>query len=447
MENLSFNEILEAVNGRYLEYNGERKITYVETDTRKIKEGALFIALKGENFNGNKFADVALENGASAVIIDEIAFDVLKTKGLGNIIIVEDTRKALLDLAAYYRRKLDIKVVGITGSTGKTSTKDLVAAALSSKYKVFKTKGNFNNEVGVPLMIFSLDNSYDIAVLEMGMSNLGEIERLALAGKPDIAVITNIGMSHIENLKTRENILKAKMEITTGFNNENVLIVNGENDLLKTLSIKDYEVIKIGADDDNYDIKAKNIKIGEDSVEFTVDESSFLVDQLGYHSVLNGLLAIAVGRKLGLSDNEINKGFKNIEATSMRLDVKENNNNIIINDTYNASPDSMKAGIDVLMNLKKSYNIIIVGDMRELGDESYNAHKSVGEYAKEKGIDLLLTTGEYSKAYKDGFGEDTLVFKDKESIVTYVKALEKNYAALVKASRGSKFEEIVNNLI
>ena len=131
----------------------------------------------------------------------------------------------------------------------------------------------------------------------------------------------------------------------------------------------------------------------------------------------------------------------------MRLDVKENNNNIIINDTYNASPDSMKAGIDVLMNLKKSYNIIIVGDMRELGDESYNAHKSVGEYAKEKGIDLLLTTGEYSKAYKDGFGEDTLVFKDKESIVTYVKALEKNYAALVKASRGSKFEEIVNNLI
>lgn len=447
MENLSFNEILEAVNGRYLEYNGERKITYVETDTRKIKEGALFIALKGENFNGNKFADVALENGASAVIIDEIAFDALKTKGLGNIIIVEDTRKALLDLAAYYRRKLDIKVVGITGSTGKTSTKDLVAAALSSKYKVFKTKGNFNNEVGVPLMIFSLDNSYDIAVLEMGMSNLGEIERLALAGKPDIAVITNIGMSHIENLKTRENILKAKMEITTGFNKENVLIVNGENDLLKTLSIKDYEVIKIGADDDNYDIKAKNIKIGEDSVEFTVDESSFLVDQLGYHSVLNGLLAIAVGRKLGLSDNEINKGFKNIEATSMRLDVKENNNNIIINDTYNASPDSMKAGIDVLMNLKKSYNIIIVGDMRELGDESYNAHKSVGEYAKEKGIDLLLTTGEYSKAYKDGFGEDTLVFKDKESIVTYVKALEKNYAALVKASRGSKFEEIVNNLI
>lgn len=447
MENLSFNEILEAVNGRYLEYNGERKITYVETDTRKIKEGALFIALKGENFNGNKFADVALENGASAVIIDEIAFDALKTKGLGNIIIVEDTRKALLDLAAYYRRKLDIKVVGITGSTGKTSTKDLVAAALSSKYKVFKTKGNFNNEVGVPLMIFSLDNSYDIAVLEMGMSNLGEIERLALAGKPDIAVITNIGMSHIENLKTRENILKAKMEITTGFNNENVLIVNGENDLLKTLSIKDYEVIKIGADDDNYDIKAKNIKIGEDSVEFTVDESSFLVEQLGYHSVLNGLLAIAVGRKLGLSDNEINKGFKNIEATSMRLDVKENNNNIIINDTYNASPDSMKAGIDVLMNLKKSYNIIIVGDMRELGDESYNAHKSVGEYAKEKGIDLLLTTGEYSKAYKDGFGEDTLVFKDKESIVTYVKALEKNYAALVKASRGSKFEEIVNNLI
>lgn len=447
MENLSFNEILEAVNGRYLEYNGERKITYVETDTRKIKEGALFIALKGENFNGNKFADVALKNGASTVIIDEIAFDALKTKGLGNIIIVEDTRKALLDLAAYYRRKLDIKVVGITGSTGKTSTKDLVAAALSSKYKVFKTKGNFNNEIGVPLMIFSLDNSYDIAVLEMGMSNLGEIERLAKAGKPDIAVITNIGMSHIENLKTRDNILKAKIEITTGFNKENVLIVNGENDLLKTISEKDYEVIKIGANSDDYNIKAENIKIGEESVEFTVDKSLFSIDQLGYHSVLNGLLAIAVGRKLGLNDKEINEGFKNIEATSMRLDVKEKDNNIIINDTYNASPDSMKAGIDVLMNLKKPYNILVVGDMRELGDESYNAHRSVGEYAREKGVNLLLTTGEYSKAYKDGFGENTLVFEDKLSIANYIKALDKNYAALVKASRGSKFEEIVNNLI
>ena len=447
MENLSFNEILEAVNGRYLEYNGERKITYVETDTRKIKEGALFIALKGENFNGNKFADVALKNGASTVIIDEIAFDALKTKGLGNIIIVEDTRKALLDLAAYYRRKLDIKVVGITGSTGKTSTKDLVAAALSSKYKVFKTKGNFNNEIGVPLMIFSLDNSYDIAVLEMGMSNLGEIERLAKAGKPDIAVITNIGMSHIENLKTRDNILKAKMEITTGFNKENVLIVNGENDLLKTISEKDYEVIKIGANSDDYNIKAENIKIGEESVEFTVDKSLFSIDQLGYHSVLNGLLAIAVGRKLGLNDKEINEGFKNIEATSMRLDVKEKDNNIIINDTYNASPDSMKAGIDVLMNLKKPYNILVVGDMRELGDESYNAHRSVGEYAREKGVNLLLTTGEYSKAYKDGFGENTLAFEDKLSIANYIKALDKNYAALVKASRGSKFEEIVNNLI
>lgn len=447
MENLSFNEILEAVNGRYLEYNGERKITYVETDTRKIKEGALFIALKGENFNGNKFADVALKNGASTVIIDEIAFDALKTKGLGNIIIVEDTRKALLDLAAYYRRKLDIKVVGITGSTGKTSTKDLVAAALSSKYKVFKTKGNFNNEIGVPLMIFSLDNSYDIAVLEMGMSNLGEIERLAKAGKPDIAVITNIGMSHIENLKTRDNILKAKMEITTGFNKENVLIVNGENDLLKTISEKDYEVIKIGANSDDYNIKAENIKIGEESVEFTVDKSLFSIDQLGYHSVLNGLLAIAVGRKLGLNDKEINEGFKNIEATSMRLDVKEKDNNIIINDTYNASPDSMKAGIDVLMNLKKPYNILVVGDMRELGYESYNAHRSVGEYAREKGVNLLLTTGEYSKAYKDGFGKNTLVFEDKLSIANYIKALDKNYAALVKASRGSKFEEIVNNLI
>ncbi|MFU0823767.1 UDP-N-acetylmuramoyl-tripeptide--D-alanyl-D-alanine ligase [Clostridium sp.] len=451
MESLSFEEIVEAINGKVYINAGDNKYNNLSTDTRKICKDSIFIALKGQNFNGNDYIKEASEKGANLCIVDEIKF---KSKDLSkstSIILVEDTKKALLDLAEYYRSKLKVKVIGITGSTGKTSTKDLTAAALGSKFKVFKTKGNFNNEIGLPLMIFELDNSYDIAVLEMGMSNLGEIHRLAKTARPDIAIMTNIGISHIENLKTRENILKAKMEITDFFTKDNVLIVNGENDLLSTISSKEYKIVKVGFKEG--DFKAIDIFTDEEHVEFTVDDGiekeRFNIPVPGNHNVLNSLLAIAAGRIMNIEYGKLKEGIKNLSATSMRLDIIKGNKFTIIDDSYNASPDSMKAALDVMSTMKVGRKIAVLGTMKELGDESYKFHKEVAKYAKDKGIDLLVTIGEFNKAYKEGFNDDGK-FKEFNNVDDACEFLEENIkekdCILIKASRSMKFETIVNKL-
>ncbi|MBE6047443.1 MAG: UDP-N-acetylmuramoyl-tripeptide--D-alanyl-D-alanine ligase, partial [Clostridium sp.] len=246
---LTFKELLEAVNGKVIVDSNEKKFNNICTDTRKIEKDNIFLALKGDNFNGNQYVKDAIDKGASIAIVDEILFN--KEEVNATVIKVDNTYDALLNLAKYYRQKLNIKVVGITGSTGKTSTKDLVAAFLQGKYKVFKTKGNFNNHIGLPLMILSMDSQIEVAVLELGMSNFGEIHTLANCARPDVALITNIGLSHIENLKTQENILKAKMEITDFFSKDNVLIVNGEDKYLKNVKENLFRVIKTGYNDNN----------------------------------------------------------------------------------------------------------------------------------------------------------------------------------------------------
>ena len=371
-------------------------------------------------------------------------------KNLGTVIKVKDGNEALLSLAKYYRKKLGIKVVGITGSTGKTSTKDVVASFLSGKYKVFKTKGNFNNHIGLPLMILQLDSSYDVAVLELGMSHLGEIHRLAECARPDIALITNIGLSHIENLKTRENIFKAKMEITDFFDENNVLIVNGEDDFLPYIKNKKYKVIKTGYKDE-FDFKGKNVVLNENSTSFTVEhngeESDFNIPMVGAHNVLNSLLAVAAANELKVTFHEMKEGLKNIEATSMRLEFIKKNGFEIINDCYNASPSSMKAAIDVLKNRKGSRKIAILGTMNELGEESENSHKLVGSYAKDK-VDILITTGKFKEAYKSGFEKDSIrIYNTKEEIIEDLKnIIQKDDVVLVKASRGIKFEDITKAL-
>ena len=225
---LNIQEVIEAVNGEIIVKNNDGHFNKISTDTRKIENDNLFVALKGANFNGNTYAVSAIEKGASVVIVDEIKFEKEDLKSKGTVIKVKDTKVALGDLARYYRKKLGIKVVGITGSTGKTSTKDLIAAFLSGKYKVFKTQGNFNNEIGLPLMIFELNKDYDVAVLEMGTSNFGEINTLAGIALPDIAAITNVGVAHIEYLKTRENILKEKISISDFFKDDSCLVINCE---------------------------------------------------------------------------------------------------------------------------------------------------------------------------------------------------------------------------
>ena len=447
---ITFNEMLKAMDGEVIVQGKEIKFNKICIDTRKVEKDNVFLAIKGANFNGNDFALKALELGASVVIIDEVKFNIEDVNVNGTVIKVKNTRQALLDLAKFYREKLGLKVIGVTGSTGKTSTKDLIAALLSDKYKVFKTKGNFNNDIGLPLMILELTCDYDVAVLEMGMSSLGEIELLADVARPDIGVITNIGLSHIENLKTQENILKAKMEISTFFNENNVLIVNGEDEFLKNISGKSFKVKKIGYNHE-YDVYASNIILREDSVKFTAncgdDKFDFELPMAGKHNVLNMMLAIDIAKNLNVSLKDMNEGLSNLKATSMRLETEKTNKITIINDCYNASPDSMKSSIEVLMTKAASRRVAILGDMYELGSKTEEAHEEVGSFAKGK-IDLLIVIGENVNNYENGFGSEHIrKFASKDDFFEEVDNLiNKDDVILVKASRGMRFEEIISKL-
>lgn len=466
MEHMTFNEIVHAVQGNVVLQGNYCDFNKISTDTRKIEKDDIFIALKGENFNGNEYVKSASEKGAAICIVDQIKYKEEEVEKWTTIIKVEDTAKALLDLAEFYRSKLNIKIIGITGSTGKTSTKDLLAAALSYKYNVFKTQGNFNNEIGLPLMIFELDNSYDAAVLEMGMNNLNEIHRMAKAAKPDIALITNVGVTHIGNLGTRDNILKAKMEITHFFNEKNILILNGDNDLLSTIKNNEFPIYTTGIEN-NVNFKAYNIKLGEHYVEFNIQEDevevkeNFHVEVPGKHTVLNSLLAISCGKIMGMDYKEIKEGLKNLQTTAMRMDIIKGEKFSILNDCYNANPDSMKAAIKVLENLTSNRRVAILGTMGELGHEAFNSHREVGKYAAENGVDFLITFGEFNEAFEEGFrltySDDFIVngekkqykaFKKYEEAVKYLldEYLKQGDTILVKASRAMKFETIVEEL-
>lgn len=447
---MTFDELLNAVDGEVIVKGNNINFNKLCIDTRKIEKDNVYLAIKGANFNGNDFAIKALEAGASIVIVDELNFNLNDIKENGNVIKVKNTREALLNLAKFYREKLGLKVIGVTGSTGKTSTKDLIAALLSAKYRVFKTKGNFNNDIGLPLMILELTSDIDVAVLEMGMSSLGEIELLAKVAKPDIGVITNVGLSHIENLKTQENILKAKMEITTFFGKDNVLIVNAEDELLRNISSDVFKVKKIGYNHE-YDVYASNIILREEETEFLAhafgEEAVFNLPMAGKHNVLNTMLAIEVSKSLNVSFEDMVRGVENLEATSMRLQVIKKQGLTIINDCYNASPDSMRSSLDVLSAYKNNRKIAILGDMYELGDESEKSHFEVGKYAKDK-VDTLIVIGKYIKNFKDGFNNDNIImYNTKEECIKELENIIKlDDVVLVKASRGVKLENVVKKL-
>lgn len=451
MLELNLQEIVKATNGDLLKETDVKEIKAVSTDTRKIEEGTMFIALKGENFNGNNYVLDAFNKGAKIAIVDEVKCDLNELKENVALIKVENTGRALMDLAKFYREKLGLKVVGITGSAGKTSTKDLVAAVLSDKYKVFKTKGNFNNEIGLPLMILELDSTYDVAILEMGMRGLGQIRELVEIASPDLGIITNIGISHIEILKTRENILKAKMEIATFFDKNNTLVVCGNDDFLGALPEAEYKIVKTGVGE-NFEIGAKNIALEELSSKFTVydgkKEEEFSLDMPGEHNISNLMLGIAIAKELGVSFEEMKKGLNNIEATSMRLELIKKDGFSILNDCYNSSPVAVKSAIDVMKNLEGKRRMAVLGTMRELGHKSEEAHEEIGKYAKENGIEKVLCFGDFSENIKEGYGEGCTVYKNKEELINdLLNIICEGDIILVKASRSLKFEEITKALL
>lgn len=427
--------------------NGDAVISEISTDTRKITPGSLFICLKGEKFDAHDFAPKAAELGAAALMVEHpVDVDL-------PCIIVENTGKAMLELSAWYRRKFSIPVVGLTGSVGKTTTKEFIALVLGAKYKTLKTQGNLNNEIGVPQMLFKMDSETEAAVIEMGMNHRGEIHRLTSAVRPTIALITNIGTSHIENLGSREGILNAKLEILDSMEKGSKLLINSDNDMLATVKRDDFKIIKFAIDDKSADYTAKDIEEGDNSTSFTVcfdgEERHITVPTVGRHNVYNALAAFSVGREIGIDADDAASALANYVPAGMRQRSVDVGKIHVIEDCYNASPDSMNAALTTLAGRKEGKKIAVLADMLELGDYSPKAHESVGKKAAELNIDMVLAYGDYAKLYVSAAKENGL--KNAYHFETKEKLAEKLFESanpgdnvLFKGSRGMRLEDIMN---
>ena len=462
--NLKIKDILKCTNGKLIIGDTEKECKNYSKDTRTIKKGDTYIGIKGEKFDGSSFWKDALNNGAETVIINNIKLNEIEEykKQNKNIIQVKDTIKAIGEMASYkmkiQKEKYNLIVVGVTGSVGKTSTKDIIANVLSKKYKVLKTEGNNNNHIGLPLTILRLQDE-EIAVIEMGMNHLGEISYLTKIAKPDIAVITNIGTSHIGNLGSRENILKAKLEILEGMDKKKI-VINNDNDLLNKWYLENKNNIEIhtfGIKNES-EFNAKNIKLKENSSEFICENKNekinIEVPVGGEHFILNALCGLTVGKLLNLNNEEIKKGIKDFKLTAKRMEINHLKNNItIINDSYNASYESMKASISNLKNMNGERKIAVLGDMFELGDFSEKLHKEVGTEIYKNKIDKLYLIGNYSKfigeeAEKEGYKKENIFyFENKDELFNNLKNnLKSGDVILIKASNGMKLFEIAEKL-
>ena len=459
---MKIKEIIETTKGKLIIGNLEEECENFCKDTRIIKKDDTYIGIKGENFDGNTLWKEAFEKGAATVIIQGIEFKNEELKDLKNknIIEVEDTIQALADIATYKRNTYgkDFPVVGVTGSVGKTSTKDIISNVISQKYKTLKTQGNNNNEIGLPFTIFNLKN-HEAAVIEMGMNHFNEISKLTKIAKPKISVITNIGTSHIGNLGSRENILKAKLEILDGMDKK-ILVINNDNDLLHDLYLnnKDIEIHTYGIENKS-DVMAEDIILNENSSEFVCnlkgEKFKVKVPVGGIHFVYNAICAATVGNLLGLSVEQIKQGIETFELTKKRMDITELKNGVtIINDSYNASFESMQASLKYLSGLKNDRKIAILGDMFELGKFSKELHEKVGKEVVLNNIDILICCGENAKyiveaAKNNGMNEKQIYyFENKNEIQEFIKLnWKKGDAILFKASNGMKFFEIVEALL
>lgn len=455
-------EIIEVTKGKLIKGSLEVECENFCKDTRIINEGDTYIGIKGENFDGNTLWKQAFDNGATTVILQDINFknENLEQYEDKNIISVENTINALADIATYKRNLYgkDFPVIGVTGSVGKTSTKDIIANVVSQKYKTLKTQGNNNNNIGLPFTIFNLKD-HEAAVIEMGMNHLNEISALTRIAKPTISVITNVGTSHIGNLGSRENILKAKLEILEGMEKK-ILIANNDNDLLHKfyLNNKDVKIYTYGIENES-DVMAEDIILNENDSEFICnlegEKFKVKVPVGGIHFVYNALCAATVGSLLGLSKEEIIEGIEKFELTKKRMDITELKNGVtIINDSYNASFESMQASLRYLSSLKNNRKIAVLGDMFELGEFSKELHEKVGKEVAKNKIDILVCSGENSKnivesAKKSGMNKNSIYyFEDKKEIEDFIKQNWKTGdAILFKASNGMKFFEIVENLL
>ena len=451
-------EILKVTKGKMLFGNEELEVENFSKDTRTIQKGDIYIGIKGEKFDGSNFWNQALDVGATAVLISNIQISKEEKEKYKDktIIQVEDTLEALYEIAKYKRSLYNIPVIAVTGSVGKTSTKDIIASVVSQKYKTLKTEGNNNNNIGLPLTILNLKD-HEALVVEMGMNHFGEISLLTNIAKPTLAVITNIGTSHIGNLGSRENILKAKLEILEGMKIPRV-IINNDNDLLHKWYEENKEKIEIHTYgiNNSSDVIAEKIELGEEKSKFVVKTSSEKVNidvpVGGEHFVYNALCGFMVGKVLGLTAKEIQNGISKFELTKKRMDIRVlKNGATLINDSYNASYESMKASLKYLSSRTDFRKIAVLGDMLELGDFSKELHEKVGEEVANDNIDVLICRGEFakniiSKANKNKKTQCILLQNNEEILSKLQEILKEGDGVLIKASNGMKFYEICQKL-
>ena len=421
-------------------------------DTRTMNAGDIYIGIKGETFEGSNLYKDALEKGAKGCILNNIELDMdyLNKYKDRFVVVCDNTIECIQNLAKYKRSLYDIPVVGVTGSVGKTSTKDIIASVLSKKFNVLKTEGNYNNHIGVPLTILRLKN-HDALVVEMGMNNLGEISVLSKIARPTVGVITNVGTAHIGNLGSRENILKAKMEILDGMD-KGVLVINNDNDLLHNYYLKEdsyKNIITYGiSNDSNY--MASNIKYNIDNSEFTVTLDGtmykFTVGMPGEAFIYNSLCAISVAKLFNIDYEDILDGIKSFSLSKRRMEIEIIKDITIINDCYNANLDSMKMAIKYLGSINKR-KIAVLGDMLELGKYSYELHKEVGECLKDNNIDIVITVGNNSKVIKEVYNKEIYSYDNNEDACDKLKSIiRKDDAVLIKASNSMHFNEIYEYL-
>ncbi len=456
MKNITLRKLEEVTKGRV--FGGERlmdlEISSIITDSRKVKDDSLFICIKGERSDGHDFAPRAIENGALAVVSEKEM-----PRFPGAYLLVDSTFEAAKDIAAFYRENLDAQFIGITGSVGKTSTKEFISEVLSRKYRVHKTAGNLNNEWGVPYTIFAMKESAQIAIIEMGTNHFGEIERLGRIVKPDMAVITNIGQSHLENFGTREGVFKEKTSMFKYLANDGKIILNGDDDLLSRLrSVRGITPKFFGLGKD-VDLCAENIKLkGLEGSEFDIvlreggAKMAMRVDMPvpGSKMIYNALAAYLVGTEYGLSPLMIKDAIENLSTMVGRNNIIKTDEYVVLDDCYNASPASMEAAIDIL-KMANERKVAILGDMLELGEDSGKFHYQVGKYAADAGIDIIICIGSLSeKTYmgaKMNSDKRAEYFSDIISCMNALpNILHSGDNILVKASNSMNFKEIVDFL-
>ena len=452
MEPMSIREIEKAVRGVWWNpREGAEDVTSVTTDSRNVPAGSLFIPIVGEKFDGHRFIDAALDQGAAGVLCTKLPEDLRPDKFY---IKVADTRLALKDLARHYREKFTLPVVQITGSVGKTTTKDMIAAVLSQKYRVLKTAENFNNDIGTPLTLLGLDHTHEAAVIETGMNHFGEIRYLGEMVQPDIAVISNIGDAHIEFLGSREGILKAKAEILENLRPGGTVILNGDDALLNTLT-PPFETLRCGQGENCAYRVGEIADHGVDGITCCLTtpqgEYRLTIPAPGEHMVYSASMAAAIGEKLGLTAAEIARGVACYTPTGSRMRVlRLPEERTVLDDCYNANPQSVTAALEILAKTDCAQRVAVLGDMGELGDLTAQAHYNMGALAVMLGIDLVIAIGTHAAKIAEGVecsGGEVQHFATKEEALPTIRAqLTPQTAMLIKASHAMRFGQLVEAL-